>query len=61
MKIYNQDEKFLKHLDHATATVNSWPDWKKNLLGWITDEEFRYRTTSQKGLAGRARITPDSK
>jgi len=28
-----KDEAFQKHLDNATRIVDSWPEWKKNMLG----------------------------
>ncbi len=28
-----QSEAFLKHLEHASAVVQTWPEWKQRVLG----------------------------
>jgi len=29
----SQSDAFVKHLEHASAVVQSWPAWKQQLLG----------------------------
>jgi hypothetical protein len=35
-------ENFIKHLERATKEVESWPEWKQNLLGRIFKENDQH-------------------
>jgi hypothetical protein len=39
----SKERNFIQHLKNATKTVQSWPEWKRHLLGAATPEERQNR------------------